>query len=74
MPYTSSMRLLIVSLALLVALPAVAEEKKPEEKKKTAAKKPAAKSDKNVFQKAESNTGKFLHDSKLWTKTENRSR
>jgi hypothetical protein len=71
------MRLLIVSLALALALPAMAEDKKPEEKKKTAAKKAPAKSDKsdkNVFQKAESSTGKFLHDNKIWTKSEPRSR
>ena len=67
------MRLLIVSLALALALPAAAEDKKPEEKKKTAAKKAPAKSDKNVFQKAESSTGKFLKDNKIWTGSKNRS-
>jgi hypothetical protein len=74
MPYTPAMRLVVVSLALLLALPAVAEDKKPEEKKAAAKKKTAAKSDKNVFQKAESSTGKFLHDNKIWTKSESRSR
>ena len=62
-------------LALLLALaltPAHAEEKKAEAKKSSKAK-PAAKSDKNVFQKAESSTGKFLHDNKIWTKSESRS-
>jgi hypothetical protein len=75
MAYTPAMRLLIVSLGLALALPALSEDKKPEEKK-AAAKKSAAKkdSDKNVFQKAESSTGKFLHDNKIWTKSESRSR
>jgi hypothetical protein len=68
------MRLLIVSLALLLAAPVLAEDKKPEEKKAAEKKKAAAKSDKNVFQKAESSTGKFLHDNKIWTKSESRSR
>ncbi len=67
------MRLLVVSLALILALPVLAEDKKPEEKKP--AKKTAAKSDKdkNVFQKAESSTGKFLKDNKIWTGSKGRS-
>jgi len=68
-----------LALALMLALaPAHAEEKKAEAKKAEAKKaekaKPAAKSDKNVFQKAESSTGKFMHDNKIWTKSESRSR
>ena len=51
-------------LAALVAAPAFADEQKP--------KKPAAKSDKNVFQKAESSIGKWAHDNKIWTKSESR--
>jgi F0F1-type ATP synthase epsilon subunit len=43
-----------------------AEKKKPAAEKKAAAKK----SDKNVFQKAESGTGDFLHRNKLWTRQE----
>ena len=55
-----------ILLALLLgAGAALADEQKP-------AKKPAAKSDKNVFQKAESSTGKFLRDTKIWTKSESR--
>ena len=50
---------------LLGAVVALADEQKP-------AKKPAAKSDKNVFQKAESSTGKFLRENKIWTKSESR--
>jgi hypothetical protein len=74
------MRTLLVLLVLL-AVPgfASAEEKKPEEKKaatkKPAAKKSAAKSaksDKNVFQKAESSVGDAAQRSKIWTKSESR--
>ena len=55
-----------ILLAMLIAAgAALADEQKP-------AKKPAAKSDKNVFQKAESSTGKFLRDNKIWTKSESR--
>ena len=55
-----------ILLAMLIASGvALADEQKP-------AKKPAAKSDKNVFQKAESSTGKFLRDNKIWTKSESR--
>ena len=54
--------------ALLGAPPALADEQKPAKKSE----KKAAKSDKNVFQKAESSTGKFLHDNKIWTKSESR--
>ena len=35
-------------------------------------KKAAAKSDKNFAQRAESSTGKFLRDTKIWTKSESR--
>jgi hypothetical protein len=52
-------------LILLVALGAHADETKKSEK-------PAAKSDKNVFQKAESAIGKWAHDNKIWTKSESR--
>ena len=48
-----------------------ADEEKPAAKKPDKAK-PAAKSDKNVFQKAEGSVGKFMHDSKIWTKSESR--
>ena len=44
-------------------------EKKASQKKKAAAKKSAG-SDKNVAQKAESNTGEFLHRNKIWTRQE----
>ena len=45
--------------------PKKAEAKKAEPKKSEATK--SGGSDKNVFQKAESGTGKFLNDNKLWT-------
>ena len=57
----------ILLAALLAAGAALADEQKPAKKSEK-----AAKSDKNVFQKAESSTGKFLHDSKIWTKSESR--
>jgi hypothetical protein len=59
-------------LALVLALgiaSAYADEKKTEKKAKA---KPAAKSDKNVFQKAESSIGKWAHDNKIWTRSEGR--
>ena len=55
----------ILLAALLGARSALGDEQKP-------AKKPAAKSDKNVFQKAESSVGKWAHDNKIWTKSESR--
>jgi hypothetical protein len=58
---------LLLCLALAAGF-ARADDEKPAAKKP----KPAAKSDKNVFQKAESSTGKFLHDSKIWTRSESR--
>ena len=62
---------LLLCLALAAGFAARADEEKPAAKKSQKAK-PAAKSDKNVFQKAESSTGKFLHDSKIWTRSEPR--
>ena len=55
----------ILLATLMAAGAARADGEKP-------AKKPAAKSDKNVFQRAESSTGKFLRDNKIWTKSESR--
>ena len=55
----------ILLAALLAAGAALADEQKP-------AKKPEKKSDKNVFQKAESSVGKWAHDNKIWTKSESR--
>lgn len=49
----------IALLALALAGTAAAEDKKPE-------KKPAAKSDKNVFQKAESSVGSWANRNKVW--------
>jgi hypothetical protein len=60
------------ALLLLLILPAAiafAEDPKPAAKK---SEKPAAKSDKNVFQKTESSVGKFMRDNKIWTKSEPR--
>jgi hypothetical protein len=56
---------------MLAAGPGLAQEPKPAAKKSDKAK-PAAKSDKNVFQKAESSTGDFLHRNKIWTRSEPR--
>ena len=79
-----------ISFAVLLGLAllcggAYADEKKSDAKKSEKAKAKAKKSEKakssssqqsnqNVFQKAESSTGKALHDSKIWTRNENRSR
>ena len=52
-------------LAALLTSAALADEQKP-------AKKSEKKPEKNVFQKAESSTGKFLRDNKIWTKSESR--
>jgi hypothetical protein len=49
----------IVFLALALAGTAAAEDKKPE-------KKSGAKSDKNVFQKAESSVGDWANRNKVW--------
>jgi hypothetical protein len=49
----------IALLALAMAATAAAEDKKPE-------KKPAAKSDKNVFQKTESSVGDWANRNKIW--------
>lgn len=57
----------ILLAALIGAHPAFADEQKPKKSEK-----PAAKSDKNVFQKAESSIGKWAHDNKIWTKSESR--
>ena len=46
-----------------------ATQKKASQQNKAAAKKSSG-SDKNVFQKAESNTGDFLHRNKIWTRQE----
>jgi hypothetical protein len=43
-----------------------ADEAKKSEKKTDKKAKPAAKSDKNVFQKTESSVGKFMNDNKIW--------
>jgi hypothetical protein len=49
----------IALLALALAGTAAAEDKKPE-------KKSAARSDKNVFQKAESSVGSWANRNKIW--------
>ena len=59
---------LLLSL-MLSAAAAYADEAKPSAKK---SEKPAAKSDKNVFQKTESSVGRFMHDNKIWTNSESR--
>ncbi|HYR34951.1 MAG TPA: hypothetical protein VEQ87_11710 [Burkholderiales bacterium] len=58
---------LLLCLALAAGF-ARADEEKPAAKKP----KPAAKSDKNVFQKAESSIGDWAHRNKIWTRSESR--
>jgi hypothetical protein len=62
------MRLLVVSLAFLLAMPVLAQDKKAEDKKK-----PAAKSEKNVFQKTESAVGDWAHRNKVWMRKESKN-
>ena len=65
---------LLLGLALLCG-GAHADERKADAKKSEKAKtKAAKKSSQNIGQKAESSVGKALHDSKIWTRSENRSR
>ena len=59
-------RLVIVVLALAVAGMAAAEDKKEKSK-------PAAKSDKNVFQKAESSIGDWANRNKVWVTRKKKS-
>ncbi|HTM60062.1 MAG TPA: hypothetical protein VL199_06855 [Burkholderiales bacterium] len=59
--------LLCFATAVCLADDANTSGKKAEKKAK-----PAAKSDKNFAQRAESSTGKFLRDNKIWTKSESR--
>jgi hypothetical protein len=61
------MTLLLLSL-MLAAGPSLADDPKPAAKKS----KPAAKSDKNVFQKTESSVGDWAHRNKIWTRSEPR--
>ena len=60
-------------LALVIALAmgaASADEKKSDSKKSEKAKSKAAqKSDKNVFQKAESDIGDWAHRNKIWVRS-----
>jgi hypothetical protein len=56
----------IALLALALAGTAAAEDKKPENK-------PAAKSDKNVFQKAESSVGSWANRNKIWVTRKKKS-
>ena len=66
--------ILAVVLAFAMA-GAYADEKKSDAKKSDKAKaKAAQKSDKNVFQKAESSIGDWAHRNKIWTRSESRSK
>ena len=66
----------MLALILALSLGVVhAQEKKSDTKKSDKAKaKAAQKSDKNVFQKAESSIGDWAHRNKIWTRSEPRSR
>ena len=58
------MKNIFVLILALGVSSAYAEEKKTD--KKAAKAKPAAKSDKNVFQKTESSVGQWAHENKVW--------
>ena len=69
------MRTLFAVLLVLCVGVALADEKKAGTKKSAKAKSNAAqKSDKNVFQKAESSVGDWAHRNKIWTRSESRSK
>lgn len=69
------MRTLFAVLLVLCVGVAHADEKKADTKKSAKAKSNAAqKSDKNVFQKAESSVGDWAHRNKIWTRSESRSK
>ena len=64
------MRTVIALLAALSLGAAHADEKKADTKKSEKAKaKAAQKSDKNVFQKAESDIGDWAHRNKIWVRS-----
>ena len=65
------MKTIIAVLLALGMSAALAQEKKADTKKAAKAK-PAAKSDKNVFQKTESSVGDWAHRNKIWTRSEPR--
>ena len=68
-------RFVVTLLSVLLTCTAVAQEKKADTKKSEKAKaKAAQKSDKNVFQKAESSIGDWAHRNKIWTRSESRSK
>ena len=56
-------------LALAVAAGYVHADEKKADAKKSAKAKPAAKSDKNAFQKAESGIGDWAHRNKIWVRS-----
>lgn len=60
------MKRMIALLLCLCTAAAFADEAKKSEKKSERKAKPAAKSDKNVFQKAESSVGEFANKHKIW--------
>ncbi len=60
------MKRMIALLLCLCTAAAFADEAKKPEKKAEKKAKPAAKSDKNVFQKTESSVGKFMNDNHIW--------
>jgi hypothetical protein len=69
------MRTVIALLLALTMGAAYADEKKSDTKKSAKAKaKSEQKSDKNVFQKAESSVGEWAHRNKIWTRSEPRSK
>jgi len=72
----SSLLLAVLLTAAQVHAADEGEKKKAAAEKKASQKKAAKKgtgSDKNVFQKAESNTGNFLHSNKIWTRQEKKN-
>jgi hypothetical protein len=60
----------VMLVSVLLAFTAAAQEKKSDSKKSDKAKaKAAQKSDKNVFQKAESDIGDWAHRNKIWVRS-----
>ena len=63
-------RFVVTLVSVLLTCTAVAQEKKADTKKSDKAKaKAAQKSDKNVFQKAESDIGDWAHRNKIWVRS-----
>ena len=58
----------IIALGLMIALAGAHAEEKKSDAKKSSTAKPAAKSNQNAAQKAESSVGKWARENKIWGK------